>query len=168
MAEELPSRPFFPVQEEVRRLFQELIHQPWGGQRSPGTGNWQPRVDMCETPQEIIVEVELPGVRREDVRIEIVGDVLHITGERHTTAEHQERNYYRLERRYGRFARQLRLPSMVAREGIRTEFDAKDVDTSYLLKTSYPAQARVTFTLDDRQYTKVIRIDAPASAMPAK
>ena len=51
---------------------------------------------------------------------------------------------------------------------IRTEFDAKDVDTSYLLKTSYPAQARVTFTLDDRQYTKVIRIDAPASAMPAK
>ena len=40
MGEELPSRPFFPVQEEVRRLFQELIHQPWGGQGSPATGNW--------------------------------------------------------------------------------------------------------------------------------
>ena len=51
---------------------------------------------------------------------------------------------------------------------IRTEFDAKDVDTSYLLKTSYPAQARLTFKLDERQYTKIIRIDAPASAMPAK
>ena len=35
MEEELPSRPFFPVQEEVRRLFQELIHQPWGGQGVP-------------------------------------------------------------------------------------------------------------------------------------
>ena len=102
MGEELPSRPFFPVQEEVRRLFQELIHQPWGGQGSPATGNWQPRVDMCETPGEIIVEVELPGVRREDVRIEVEGDFLRITGERRTTAEHQERNYYRLERRYGR------------------------------------------------------------------
>lgn len=124
MGEELPSRPFFPVQEEVRRLFQELIHQPWGGQRSPETGNWQPRVDMCETPEAIIVEVELPGVQREDVRIEIEGDFLHITGERHTTAEHQKRNYYRVERHYGRFARQLRLPGTVNRAGIRAEFDA--------------------------------------------
>ena len=124
MGEELPSRPFFPVQEEVRRLFQELIHQPWGGQGSPETHHWQPHVDMCETPEEIIVEVELPGVRREDVRIEVEGDFLHITGERRTTAERQERNYYRLERRYGRFARQLRLPGTVAREKIRAEFDA--------------------------------------------
>jgi HSP20 family protein len=124
MAEGLPSRPFFPVQEEVRRLFQELIYQPWGGQGSSETDNWQPRVDMCETPEAIIVEVELPGVRREDVRIEFEGDFLHITGERHTTAERQERNYYRLERRYGRFARQLRLPGTVAREKIRAEFDA--------------------------------------------
>jgi HSP20 family protein len=124
MGEELPSRPFFPVQEEVRRLFQELIHQPWGGQGSPATRHWQPHVDMCETPEAIIVEVELPGVRREDVRIEMEGDFLLITGERHTTAEHQQRNYYRLERFYGRFARQLRLPSTVAREEIRAEFDA--------------------------------------------
>ena len=61
MGEELPSRPFFPVQEEVRRLFQELIHQPWGGKDPlrPAIGNRS--VDMCETPGEIIVEVELPG-----------------------------------------------------------------------------------------------------------
>ena len=124
MGEELPSRPFFPVQEEVRRLFQELIHQPWGGQGTSATGQWQPRVDMCETPRDIIVEVELPGVRHEDVRIEIEGDFLQITGERRATSERQERNYYRLERRYGRFARQLRLPSTVVREGIRAEFDA--------------------------------------------
>ena len=124
MAEGLPSRPFFPVQEEVRRLFQELIYQPWGGQGSSETDNWQPHVDMCETPEAIIVEVELPGVRREDVRIEVEGDFLHITGERRTTTERQERNYYRLERRYGRFARQLRLPSTVARERIRAEFEA--------------------------------------------
>lgn len=124
MGEELPSSPFFPVQEEVRRLFQELIHQSWGGQGSPDTGNWQPRVDMCETPEEIIVEVELPGVQREDVRIEIEGDFLQITGERRTSAERRQRNYYRLERHYGRFARQLRLPRTVRREGIRAEFDA--------------------------------------------
>jgi len=51
---------------------------------------------------------------------------------------------------------------------LRTEFDARDVNTSHLLKTSLPAQARLSFVLDDRSYSKVIRIDAPARAMPAK
>jgi len=124
MGEETPLRPFLPVHEEVRRLFQELIHQPWGGRETSTRSDWQPRVDMCETSEAIIVEVELPGVRREDVRIEIEGDTLHITGERRAAAERRERNYYRLERRYGRFERQLRLPGGVARGAIRAEFDA--------------------------------------------
>lgn len=124
MGEALPPKSFFPVQEEVRRLFQEIIHQPWGGRGFSESSTWQPCVDMCETPEAIIVEVELPGVRREDVRIELEGDVLHITGERRATAERQGRNYYRLERSYGRFERQLRLPDTVTRETIRAEFDA--------------------------------------------
>src|SRR5215813_1422295 len=124
MGEEMPLRPFLPVQEEVRRLFQEIIHQPWGGRGSSAYSDWQPRVDMCETSEAIIVEVELPGVRREDVRIEVEGDTLHISGERRANSERQERNYYRLERSYGRFERQLRLPGSVVREAIRAEFDA--------------------------------------------
>ena len=51
---------------------------------------------------------------------------------------------------------------------VRTEFDARDVDTSRLLKTSYPAQTRLSFRLDDVVYTKIIFIDAPASAVPAR
>ena len=124
MGEETPLRPFFPVQEEVRRMFQELIHQPWGGRGPSEHSDWQPRVDMCETPEAFIVEVELPGVQREDVHIEMKDDTLYITGERRTTSERQERNYYRMERRYGRFERQLRLPGGVARGAIRAEFDA--------------------------------------------
>jgi len=124
MAEETSPRPLFPIQEEVRRMFQELIHQPWGRHEMAGHGGWQPCVDICETPEAIIVEVELPGMRREDVRIEVEGDILHITGERRTTSERQARNYYRVERSYGRFERQLRLPARVVREAIRAEFDA--------------------------------------------
>ena len=124
MGEETPLRPFFPVREEVRRLFQELIHQPWGGRGTAEPGGWQPRVDMCETPEAFIVEVELPGVQREDVRIEVQDDTLYITGERRTNSERQERNYHYMERSYGRFERQLRLPGTVAREAIQAEFDA--------------------------------------------
>src|SRR2546428_14185523 len=99
MGEEMPLRPFFPVQEEVRRMFQELIHQPWGGRGTSQPSNWQPRVDMCETPEAFIVEVELPGVQREDVRIQIEGDFLPITGERRANSARPERNYYRPARR---------------------------------------------------------------------
>jgi hypothetical protein len=57
-------------------------------------------------------------------------------------------------------------PSMA--RWIRTEFNATDVNASQLLKTSYPAQAHLSFVLDGQPYSKVIRIDAPARAVPAK
>ena len=124
MAEETPPRPFFLVREEVNRLFQEIIHQPWGGHRPSVPSGWQPRVDMCETSEAFIVEVELPGVQREDVGIAVHDDTLYITGERHTNSARQDRNYYRVERSYGRFERQLRLPGTVVQEAIRAEFDS--------------------------------------------
>jgi HSP20 family protein len=79
---------------------------------------------MAETAAAIIVEVELPGMERSDVRIEVEGDVLRISGERHTTVQHQERQYSRIERSYGRFERQLPLPASVDRDGIRAQFQA--------------------------------------------
>jgi HSP20 family protein len=79
---------------------------------------------MAETTEAIIVEAELPGVERQDVHIEVEGNVLRISGERHSTVEHQERQYCRIERIYGRFERHLQLPASVDREGIRAEFHA--------------------------------------------
>lgn len=124
MAEERPLQPFIAVHEEVRRLFQELIHHPWGNRTTPDTHPWQPHVDMCETAEAIIVEIEIPGVRREDIHLEIKDDSLHITGERQTRTEHQGRNYHRIERSHGRFERQLPLPVTVDRNAIHAEFDA--------------------------------------------
>jgi HSP20 family protein len=124
MAEEHPQplQPFSEVQNEVRRLFQELIHQPWEARSPSAATGWQPCCDMAETEAAIVVEVELPGVERKDVRIEVEGDVLCISGERQATAEHRERQYYRMERSYGRFERQLPLPASVDREAIRAQF----------------------------------------------
>ena len=124
MAEERPQawRPFLEVQQEVRRLFQELVHQPWGGAGAAAASQWRPSCDMVETDEAIIVDIELPGVQREDVRLEVKGDVLYITGERRARQERQGRNYYYTEQHYGSFERQLRLPRTVDREAIRAEF----------------------------------------------
>ncbi|MDH3601686.1 MAG: Hsp20/alpha crystallin family protein [Candidatus Tectomicrobia bacterium] len=125
MAEEQQPgvRPFLEVQQEVRRLFQELVHQPWGGQGLSNSTSWQPRCDMVETDEAVLIDVELPGVKREDVRLEVGDDVLNIAGERRALEQRQGRNYHYLEQQYGSFERQLRLPQTVDREAIRADFD---------------------------------------------
>jgi HSP20 family protein len=79
---------------------------------------------MVETEEAIIVEVELPGVMRKDIHVEVEGNVLRITGECRAATERQERHYHHIERRYGRFERQLRLPLSVDRDAIQARFHA--------------------------------------------
>ena len=116
-------RPFLEVQQEVRRLFQELVHQPWGGQGGIPATSWQPRCDLVETTETILVDVELPGVARDDVHLEVEGNILQIAGERRTIAQRQGHNCHYVEQQYGRFERQLRLPRTVDRTAIRAEFE---------------------------------------------
>ena len=139
MAEEKSPIPlgFFEVREEVRRLFQELIHQSWGGQRAPATLVWQPRVNIGETAEAVIVEVELPGVQRKDVRVEVEGDILRIRGERRALIERRGCNYYHREQHYGHFERELRLPQGVDPAGIRARFHA-GILTITLPKKTHP------------------------------
>jgi HSP20 family protein len=146
MAEEqLPSvRPFLEVQQEVRRLFQELVHQPWGRQGLTHSTSWQPRCDMVETNEAILIDVELPGVKREDVRLEVGDHVLHIAGERRALAQRQGRNYHYLEQQYGRFERQLRLPQTVDREAIRAEFDSGILSITLPKKQENPDETPAT------------------------
>jgi HSP20 family protein len=144
MAESQPQRwrAFFETDQEVRRLFQELIHQPWGGRgqaessgRPQRPAPWQPQADMWETDEAVIVEVELPGVAHEDVAVEVEGDILRIAGERRATVERAGRHYYQVERITGHFTRQWRLPHSIDRDAIAAAF--KDgVLTLTLLKRS--------------------------------
>jgi HSP20 family protein len=124
MAEQKPPAltPFPEMHQEVRRRFRELIHQAWGGQNAPAASGWQPCCDVAETDDAIIVEIELPGARREDVQISVEDDTLRITGERRATQQHRSRGYYQVERQYGQFTRQLRLPHTVDQTAIQAEF----------------------------------------------
>lgn len=113
---------FVEPDKEVRRLFQELIHQIWGSGALPASSAWQPCIDVWETDDALIVEIELPGMKRKDVAVEVEGDQLRITGERHATVTHSRRHYYQSERSSGQFRRQLRLPHSVDREAIQARF----------------------------------------------
>lgn len=80
-------------------------------QSVPGDGgNWAPPVEIAHGEKEVIVCAELPGVKREDIRIEIRGEKLTIEGERSLLRSMSEMEYRRSERPYGHFSRLIVLP----------------------------------------------------------
>lgn len=83
-----------------------------------------PPVDVTETETELEVRVELPGLEEKDIQLEVVGDQLHVSGERKWKDEKKTKEVHRVESQYGRFHRMIALPP-----GLRTETEA--IQASY-------------------------------------
>lgn len=118
------SRLSFPVQrlsQEVDRLFDELIHRPWGCDRTSGEG-WSPQLDLYETDAAFILEVDLPGVKKQEVSVAVENGNLILQGRRSFGRSPAEEHFYCRERRAGHFARRLRLPVLVNQDQIHAEF----------------------------------------------
>jgi HSP20 family protein len=103
-----------------------------------GGGLFAPAVEVCEREGTFIVRADLPGLSKDDVRVEMTDDALLIEGERR--AEHAERHggMYHSERRYGMFRRQIPLPEEVNTDQATATF--KDG----VLEISMPAPERQT------------------------
>ena len=84
--------------------------------------NWHPVVDMFEKDNEIVIKAELPGLRKEDIAIDLKGRTLTLKGERSVEKDVGKGGYYRKERAYGHFHRSFILPA---------EIDADQVDAVY-------------------------------------
>ena len=115
-------RKFLQEFEEFRiraqHLFEERVSAVYGG-RPLSTGEWTPAVDMYETGDRIILVAELAGVRLEDVRIEVLGNIITISGNRPFERQGVTReNYLRMEFSCGRFERSFALPYPVIDSGV--------------------------------------------------
>jgi HSP20 family protein len=98
---------------------------------------WAPRVDVFEKDGEIVVKAELPGVKKEDVKVSIQDEDLLIEGERHAEKEVKEQDYYRMERAYGSFYRRLPMPAGIPADKVRASF----TDGVLEIRIPKPAQA---------------------------
>ena len=107
--------------DRINRIFDEAF--PRTGQESglPAC-DWNPVVDSYEMDDTIIIEVELPGINKKDVAINLKGRTLSIIGQRFFKKEIKEENYHRRERCYGTFHRSFILPVFVKPENIKAEF----------------------------------------------
>ncbi len=82
---------------------------------------WSPAVDIKETETEYLVRAELPGIRREDVKVSLEDRMLSIAGERRQEMEAKGEKTYRVERLYGSFCRSFTLPEHVDAKAIHAE-----------------------------------------------
>jgi HSP20 family protein len=102
-----PFRDLEALQENVNRLFQESMGRP---RHEPVSERaWVPVVDVLSDDDKIVVRAEIPGMKREDIDIELNGDMLTIKGERKFQDEEHKENYVRVERAYGNFQRSFTL-----------------------------------------------------------
>ena len=81
-----------------------------------------PATDIYSEDNNLVIETELPGVKKEDVDIKIEDNTLTIKGKKGFKKEDKGENYYRVERSYGSFSRSFMFPDNVEREGIKAEF----------------------------------------------
>lgn len=113
-----PFRDITTLRDEMNRLFNRTV-----GEGVSSGSAWTPAVDIFDTDQAIVLRAELPGLTPEDIDIEIDDNVLTLKGERRFEETVQEGRYYRLERAYGHFQRNITLPQGVKADEISASFD---------------------------------------------
>jgi HSP20 family protein len=115
--------PFTTFRQRMNRMFQDAFSPlALPAEEVLTFGDWTPSCDIFETANEIVVKAELPSVKKEDLKINIEGNLLEISGERKFEEETKRENYYRIERNYGQFLRSFTLPTSVDPTKIVAEF----------------------------------------------
>ncbi|MHB0948298.1 MAG: Hsp20/alpha crystallin family protein [Gemmatimonadaceae bacterium] len=107
-------------------LGSDLWNSPWSGssaldQSDPGA-LWSPQVEMFQRGDKLVVRADLPGMRKDDVHLEVENDTLTISGERKAEHEENRGGFYRSERSYGQFFRAIPLPEGVSADQVEASF----------------------------------------------
>ena len=136
--------PFYEVESLFNRMMPRFGLRPrltLEGDGGVGVA-WSPSADISETDKEYVVRAELPGIRKEDVKVTLADGVLTIEGERKQEKKETER-YHRVETCYGAFSRAFSLPDNIKSDAIRCE--SKDgVLTVYVPKADQSKPKEIT------------------------
>jgi HSP20 family protein len=116
-----PVRGMVNIQDEMNRLFNDFFAST-PDRTGEGTFSWSPLVDITETKDDIIVNAEVPGMKKDDIKIVIQDNVLTLKGERQKEKEEKEKKYHRVERSYGTFERSFSLPVSIQVDQVKADY----------------------------------------------
>jgi HSP20 family protein len=136
-----PARPFFRWPSLRRRAISEV--------------GWYPEIDVFERDNRLVTKIDLPGMKKDDVKVEVTDGQLAISGERKSEAEERGEEFYRCEREYGSFYRSVPLPG-----GAKLE-DVKAIFADGVLEVSVPLPAQPESKM------RKVEIQEPAKAKTA-
>jgi HSP20 family protein len=138
----------WPLPDPIH-LFAELIRDPFGG-RGP-LGSWfgdfsasefQPRIDVTDDGDALRIVAELPGMTRDDVELEVIEDMLIISGDKRFESTSEEQGCYRVERSFGHFQRAVPLPAGIDLDRAEARFENGVLTLRVPKATGEPAARR--------------------------
>jgi len=133
------------LQRQMNQLFDvSLARSPWGDTTLLG-GQWAPAVDVYDSPDNILIKADLPGLSKDEIEVTIQDQNLILKGEKKQDAQIKQERYFKTERFYGSFCRTIPLPS---------DIDADKVEAAY-----QDGVLALTLPKKDEAKPKQIRID---------
>lgn len=119
-----PAREMMTLRDAMDRLFDEAFTRPFslfdGGTNA---AHMSPAIDMYQTSDDVVIKAALPGLKADEVQINVTGDVLTLRGETRQSEEVQEQTYHLREHRWGSFERSIPLPVTVLADKAKAEFE---------------------------------------------
>jgi HSP20 family protein len=112
-------RPFEVLRQEFDDLFGRLASD-WDGKWL--TSEFKAACDLSETAEAYQIRMDVPGIKPDEITVQVTGDTVHVSGERKEEKEEKGKTYHRIERRSGKFAETVVLPGNVNDEKVQAEF----------------------------------------------
>ena len=112
-----PMREFETLHDKIQRYFDDFSNYGFSMNEK-----FHPRIDISADKNRINVTAEIPGVKKENIKITLQDNILTIEGEKKKESEEKENNYFRSERMYGSFKRSFTLPEEVDSESVEAKF----------------------------------------------
>ena len=116
-------RPFFRPFETLRQEFDDLFGRlatDWDGKWL--TSEFKAACDLSETADAYQIRMDVPGIKPDDITVQVTGDTVHVSGERKEEKEEKGKTFHRVERRSGKFSEIVTLPGAVKDENVQAEF----------------------------------------------
>ena len=111
-----PMREINALQREMNRLFDTMTPLHTNGDRL------MPVVEMEDTPEAILLKVELPGIDPKDLDVQVTADAVSISGERKAETKSEEKGFFRSEFYYGSFQRVIPLPARIQNTTVKADY----------------------------------------------
>jgi HSP20 family protein len=110
------------VSKQLNRIFGRFPARTEPDRELLAMADWTPTVDITETDTAYLIKCEIPGVNKEDVKVNIEDGMITMRGERKQEKEEKDKKFHRIERSYGSFLRSFRLPDNVDETAVKAEF----------------------------------------------